>query len=1103
MAVRIGGEILVNSATVGGQDNPQIIVLTDGGFVIAWVDSSEGIGGATGDVSGWGIKAQMFAADGAPVGTEILVNTATEGDQFDPELAALSDGGFVITWTDRSAGVGGAVGDSSDTAMKAQIFAASGARVGGEILVNTTTAGQQWVPKVAGLAGGKFVIVWEDNSGGANGSSDDDSGAATRAQLFASDGTRLGGEILVNTATESSQHSPHITALAGGGFVVIWEDESEGVGGAGGDTSDIAVKAQVFTADGVAVGTEILVNSATLSAQYSPQITALGSGGFVVVWHDLSSGVGGATGDNSESAVKAQVFAANGTRVGSEIRVNTATAGDQIVDNWQTQVAALESGGFVVTWSDGSAGVGGTTGDAGGWAVKAQVFAADGSSVGSEILVNTATAGHQHLPNITSLVGGGFVITWADNSLSVGGATGDASGSAVKAQEFAADGTRVGGEFLVNSATENSQGPPRITALPDGGFVAVWTDGEGVGGATGDTSSSAVKAQVFGVGLAGTTPDGSHPTTVFSGPTGNSLIDAMIARTDHNNQEGDTGIKWGGEVGTGVTLAYSFIGPASVFAADYLSEYTDDVRALPQEVQDAYRQAFAYWSQVTNVTFIEVTETSTNVGDIRIGATGSRFSVGQAIAEAWLPSSSHAVAGDIWHSPDALEMWGWSAGDLGFTTAIHELGHAVFNLPDVSTSPGLLGAILSPDLNYRSATVMSYSVIPGATVGSPPIYGNHSYLPTTAMTLDILAAQYIYGANVAHNAGDDTYLFFPSTNYHETIWDAGGKDILDFHLLSANLEIDLTPGALSNIGTILIASPPSGAVQLTHTLGIAFGAVIESAIGGAGNDHIIGNITDNWLTGGLGDDLLDGGAGVDTAQFGILSTDATWERSDNGWTVVSAEGTDALIRIERLHFLDQTIVLKLPTNDFTGDGTSDVLWLQTSTNTFGAFEMDTGSALFDLYATAGGSWEIVGTGDFTGDGTSDILWREIATNQFGAFVMDTGSAIFSLYATAGAGWEVAGTGDFTGDGTSDILWREIATNQFGAFEMDTGSATFDVYGTAGAGWELGGTGDYTGDGRTDILWRETATNQFGAFEMDTGSATFDVYGTAGAGWELV
>ena len=42
----------------------------------------------------------MFAADGAPVGSEIRVNTATANDQMVPQITALSNGGFVVTWDD-------------------------------------------------------------------------------------------------------------------------------------------------------------------------------------------------------------------------------------------------------------------------------------------------------------------------------------------------------------------------------------------------------------------------------------------------------------------------------------------------------------------------------------------------------------------------------------------------------------------------------------------------------------------------------------------------------------------------------------------------------------------------------------------------------------------------------------------------------------------------------------------------------------------------------------------------------------------------------------------------------------------------------------------
>ena len=158
--------------------------------------------------------------------------------------------------------------------------------------------------------------------------------------------------------------------------MVTWQDVSAGVGGATGDSSSSAVKAQVFAADGTRVGSELLVNTATASGQDSPQITALSNGGFVVTWEDYSLGVGGATGDSSEHS-----------REGAGVRCRTGRASAR--SSWSTprrraircspQITALSNGGFVVTWQDHSHGVGGATGDSSGTAVKAQVFAADGT----------------------------------------------------------------------------------------------------------------------------------------------------------------------------------------------------------------------------------------------------------------------------------------------------------------------------------------------------------------------------------------------------------------------------------------------------------------------------------------------------------------------------------------------------------------------------------------------------------------------------------------------------------------------------------------------------------------------------------------------------
>jgi hypothetical protein len=184
----------------------------------------------------------VFTAAGAMVGTEILVNTTTASSQYLPQISALSNGGFVVTWTDNS----GTAPDTSDSAVRAQVFTAAGAMVGTEILVNTTTNGYQYNPQITALSSGGFVVTWTDDSvsGG-----DISVPVSCRAQVFTAAGAMVGTEILVNTATTNNQNAPQITALSNGGFVVTWQDESQTAP----DTDGIAVRAQVFNVGPTAV----------------------------------------------------------------------------------------------------------------------------------------------------------------------------------------------------------------------------------------------------------------------------------------------------------------------------------------------------------------------------------------------------------------------------------------------------------------------------------------------------------------------------------------------------------------------------------------------------------------------------------------------------------------------------------------------------------------------------------------------------------------------------------------------------------------------------------------------------------------------------------
>ncbi len=559
----VGGEFVVNTVTQLAQSQQSITALSSGGFVATWTDAS----GLKPDNKGTGIKAQVFDSTGHKIGAEFLVNTTITGSQQFSSVTALATGGFVTTWTDGS----GQNGDNSGNGVKGQIFNATGMKVGTEFQVNTITAQTQDQSSVTSLSNGNFVVTWRDLS-----QVDDTSGAGVKAQIFSSNGQKIGGEFLVNAMQINTQDNPTVTGLAGGGFAVSWRDNSALIG----DSSSFGVKIQVFDAAGSKVGTEFLANTTTQNSQEQPRITALASGAIVVSWTDYSQ----QGGDSSGTGIKAQIFApssqsitdiaisstmlaetsvqnlsvatlsANGalnaahsyqlvddstggafaiigdrlvvidsTKLDYEVFQNadvTVRATDNfgnvfdkiisleitdsviearysgsadILENTATRnnqqspaVASLGAGGYVVTWSDNS-GFGGDTSSNG---IKAQLHDAQGNRIGLELSVNTTIAGSQDHPAAASLASGGFVITWADASAQGG----DTSGYGIKAQIYDSAGGRVGGEFLVNTATAGAQNAPSVATLATGGFVVTWTDASQTGG---DTSSTSIKGQVF------------------------------------------------------------------------------------------------------------------------------------------------------------------------------------------------------------------------------------------------------------------------------------------------------------------------------------------------------------------------------------------------------------------------------------------------------------------------------------------------------------------------------------------------------------------------------------------------------------------------------
>jgi hypothetical protein len=392
---RSGGELLVNTTVNGDQATPAI-ARSGSGYVVVYANAGF-------------ISAQRYNVEGSRNGTELnLSASGTAGTE--PVVVALGNGGFAVAWT---AATFDPATMNTTFEIRGRVFDSSLSPLAAEFVVNSQTSGNQGQPSIA-ASGDRFLVTWTDPSG----LGPDTSGSGIKAQLFSASGTRLGGELLVNTATVNAQSEPQVVGLAnGGGFAVVWTDASR----TGGDPAGTAITGQILDISGFPVGGPFLVNSQVAGNQQQPAIALLANGRFVVSWHDGSQ----AGGDGSGLGIKAQIFNADGTKAGGEFLVNVETSGDQSAP----ATTALPSGGFAISWQDLSGQA-----DTSGPGIKAAIFDASGSRIGTEFLVNTSTFAVQAAPAIAGFAGDKLVVAWTDSSR----APGDTSGTAVRAQLFAA-----------------------------------------------------------------------------------------------------------------------------------------------------------------------------------------------------------------------------------------------------------------------------------------------------------------------------------------------------------------------------------------------------------------------------------------------------------------------------------------------------------------------------------------------------------------------------------------------------------------------------------------------------------------------------------------
>lgn len=307
---RVGSEFRVNAATTGAQIGPMVAPLTGGGFVVVWVSPmTDGVGRA--------VRLQRFGADGGRLGSETTADGGGSSIRSGPAVTATTDGGFAVAWLATTA-------DGAPLGIRGQRFSPSGAKLGGETRLDDATRTIRTPPALAARPGGGFVAAWIAAPASAT-------TFEVRARVF--DGAGTGGaETRIGSAAGATTGAPSLAPLAGGGWAAVWA----------GATSPF-VEARRLGADGAPLGGEIGVTSDTWPA-VEPTVAGTADGGFVVVW--VSAGR-----DGAGQGVFGRRLAADGSFVGGLFRVNTTTTGDQA----EARVAARPGGGFTVVWASAEA----------------------------------------------------------------------------------------------------------------------------------------------------------------------------------------------------------------------------------------------------------------------------------------------------------------------------------------------------------------------------------------------------------------------------------------------------------------------------------------------------------------------------------------------------------------------------------------------------------------------------------------------------------------------------------------------------------------------------------------------------------------------------
>ena len=496
--------------------------------------------------------------------------------------------------------------------------------------------------------------------------------------------------------------------------------------------------------------------------------------------------------------------------------------------------------------------------------------------------------------------------------------------------------------------------------------------------------------------------------------------------------------------------------------------------------QAATRDVLATLSDVAVLSFVEVSDNQLVVGE---GNRRLTYATSTSTAQFFTAYANVGInesyeLGDMHRIHGAEMMFNaqrWSGatlpGSREYSVLIHETLHAL-GLPH----PSNYNRNANEEITYEKHavffqdtaqyTVMSYFSERYTGADYKGVYAS------TPLLHDIAALHAQYGADMTARTGDTVYGFnatagriydFSASDPRGVvfcIWDAGGEDTLDASGFLTASRLDLNPGAFSSVG------------GLTANISIAFGAQIERARGGAGNDVIVGNAGANGLYGGAGEDFIDGGAGRDDIH-GDVGSDHVLGGAD-GDRLHGGDGDDRIGGQDGDDFIDggqgrDTLFGDAGRDHMVGGSEEDRLHGQDGDDLIGGQDgddfIDGGAGRDTLFGDAGAD-HMIGGGD--GDALIGQDGDDLIGGQDGDDFIDGGAGRDTLYGDAGNDHMVGGaeTDALRGQDGDDLIGGEDGDDL-----IEGGAGRDMLYGDAGDDVIVGGAG-------SDQLFGQAGADRF-------------------------